>query len=109
MLAYYVESRMRRAWAALLFAEDDPEQAARRRASPVRSHLSSGSAERKAATQRTVHGRPVHDFRGLLDHLAILTRNTVQVHGSHHPFQQLTVPTELRRTAFELLEVKLAV
>ena len=38
-----------------------------------------------------------------------LTHNTVQVQGSEHPFEQLTVPTELQRTAFELLKVKLAV
>ena len=41
--------------------------------------------------------------------MATLTRNTVQVQGSEHPFEQLTVPTELQRTAFELLQVKLAV
>ena len=108
MLAYYVEWHMRRAWAPLLFAEDDPEDAAHRRASPVRPSVPSHSAERKATTKRTAHGHPVHHFRGLLEHLATLTRNAVQVHGSEHPFEQLTVPTELQRTAFELLHVKLA-
>ena len=109
MLAYYVEWHMRRAWAPLLFAEDDPEDALRRRASPVRPSVPSDSAERKASTKRTTHGHPVHHFRGLLEHLATLTRNTVQVQGSQHPFEQLTVPSELQRTAFELLQVKLAV
>ena len=71
--------------------------------------MASDSAERKAATQRTVHGPPVHHFRGLLGHLATLTRNTIQVQGSEHPFEQMTVPTELQRTAFELLQVRLAV
>lgn len=109
MLAYYVEWHMRRAWAPLLFAEDDPEDAERRRASPVRPSEPSESAERKATTKRTVHRHRVHHFRGLLEHLATLTRNTVQVQGSEHPFEQMTVPTELQRTAFELLQVKLAV
>ena len=109
MLAYYVEWHMRRAWAPLLFAEDDPEEAARRRASPVRPSVPSHSAERKATTKRTRDGHRVHHFRGLLEHLATLTRNTVQVKGSEHPFEQLTVPTELQRTAFELLQVKLTV
>ena len=36
MLAYYVEWHMRRAWAPLLFGEDDPVGAATRRASPVK-------------------------------------------------------------------------
>ena len=109
MLAYYVEWHMRRAWAPLLFAEDDPQEAARRRASPVRPSVPSHSAERKATTKRTGDGHRVHHFRGLLEHLATLTRNTVQVQGSEHPFEQLTVPTELQRTAFELLKIKLAV
>ena len=100
---------MRRAWAPLLFAEDDPDDAARRRASPVRPNVPSDSAARKATTKCTVHGYPVHHFRGLLEHLATRTRNSIQVQGSQHPFEQLTVPTELRRTAFELLWVKLAV
>ena len=109
MLAYYVEWHMRRAWAPLLFAEDDPEEATRRRTSPVQPSVPSASAERKAATKRTREGHCVHHFRGLLDHLATLTRNTVEVHGSAHPFEQLTVPTALQRTALELLQVKLAV
>ena len=87
MLAYYVEWHMRRAWAPLLFAEDDPEEAARRRQSPVRPSVPSHSAERKATTQRTRHGHRVHHFRGLLEHLATLTRNTVEVQGSEHPFE----------------------
>lgn len=109
MLAYYVEWHMRRAWAPLLFAEDDPEKMAQRRASPLRPSVPSDSAERQATTKRTVHGHPVHHFRGVLEHLATLTRNTVQVQGSEHPFEQLTVPSELQRTAFKLLQVKLAV
>ena len=107
MLAYYVEWHMRRAWAPLLFAEDDPENAALKRPSPVRPSVPSDSAQRKAATRRTAQGHPVHHFRGLLHHLATLTRNTVQLHGSEFPFQQLTVPSELQRTALELLQVKL--
>ena len=109
VLAYYVEWHMRRAWAPLLFAEDDPQDAERQRVSPVRPSVPSDSARRKAATRRTVHGLPVHRFGGLLDHLATLTRNTVQVHGSDHTFDQLTVPTELQRTALKLLKIPLPV
>ena len=108
MLAYHVEWHIRRAWAPPLFAEDDPGEAARRRASPVRPSVPSRSAERKATTKRAGDEHRVHHVRGLLEHLATLTRNTVQVQGSDHPFEQLTVPTELQRTAFELLHVKLA-
>jgi hypothetical protein len=69
----------------------------------------SASATAKAETRRTPEGRPVYHFRGLLDHLATLTRNTVQVHGADQPFQQLTVPTDLQRHAFEFLDVRIAV
>ena len=61
MLAYWFEWHMRRAWAPLLFAEDDPEDAARRRASPVRPSVPADSAEHKATTKRTTHGHPVRN------------------------------------------------
>ena len=107
VLAYYVEWHMRRAWAPLLFAEDDPRDAKRRRGSPVRPSAPSESARRKAATRRTAHGQPVHHFRGLLNHLATLTQNTVQAHGSKQTFEQLAVPTNLQRTALKLLKAPL--
>ena len=104
VLAYYVEWHMRRAWAPLLFAEDDPAQADARRGSPVRPAKPSDSARAKAASRRTAHGHPAHHFAGLLAHLATLTRNTVKLRGSRHAFEQLTVPTPLQRTALKLLE-----
>jgi len=85
MLAYYVEWHLRRAWAPLLFAEDDPQDAARRR------------------------GSPVHRFRGLLAHLATLTKNTIQPTGDLPAFDRLTVPTPLQQKAFELLGLKIPV
>ena len=107
VLAYYVEWHMRRAWAPLLFAEDDPDNARRRQGSPVRPSLPSDSARRKAATRLTAHGHPAHHFRGLLEHLATLTQNTVRAHGCKHTFEQLTVPTDLQRSALDLLKAPL--
>jgi hypothetical protein len=49
----------------------------------------------------------VHHFRGLLDHLATLTKNTVQPQASLPTFDQLTVPTPLQKQALELLDVDL--
>ena len=43
----------------------------------------------------------------LLDHLATLTRNTVRPQGDLPTFDQLTLPTELQRRAFQLLDVNL--
>ena len=82
MLAYYVEWHMRQALAPLLFAEHDPAAAAEKRASPVKPAERSEPTKRKTNTGRTDHGLPAHHFRGLLDHLATLTRNTVRAHGA---------------------------
>jgi transposase len=107
MLAYYVEWHMRRAWAPLLFAEDDPQGAAERRGSPVKPARRSESAEAKALIKKTPEGETVHRFRGLLAHLATLTKNTIQPTGDLPPFDRLTVPTSLQQKAFDLLEVSI--
>ncbi len=107
MLAYYVEWHLRQALAPLLFAEDDRDGAQRRRGSPVQPATPSESAEAKAVTKRTRDDQPVHHFRGLLDHLATLTKNTVQPQGELPTFDQLTVPTPLQRRVFDLLGVSL--
>jgi hypothetical protein len=109
MLAYYVEWHMRRAWGPLLFAEDDPADAATRRGSPVQPATRSASAEAKASAKKTPEGETVHRFRGLLDHLATLTKNTIQPAGDLPPFDQLAVPTSLQQKAFDLLGVSLPV
>jgi Transposase DDE domain len=109
MLAYYVEWHMRRAWAPLLFAEDDPQDAARRRGSPVQPATCSASAQAKASTKKTPEGETVHRFRGLLDHLATLTKNTIAPQGALPTFDRLTVPTPLQQKAFELLELTIPV
>ncbi len=103
MLAYYVEWHLRQAWAPLLFAEDDPEGAARRRGSPVKPAQRSASAEAKALEKKTPDGDAVHRFRGLLDHLATLTKNTIQPEGDLPSFDQLSAPTPLQQKAFDLL------
>jgi hypothetical protein len=105
MLAYYVEWHMRQALAPLLFAEDDPVDAARRRGSPVQPATPSAGAERKAARKRSSSGQPVHHFSGLIDHLATLTKNTIQPQSGLPTFDQLSVPTPLQKQVFELLDV----
>jgi hypothetical protein len=44
-------------------------------------------------------------FRGLLDHLATLTRNQVRFAGAPATVPMLTEPTSAQRDAFELLGV----
>jgi hypothetical protein len=109
MLAYYVEWHLRRAWAPLLFAEHDPQGAAQRRGSPVKPAVRSQSADDKAATKQTPDGQTVHRFRGLLDHLATLTKNTIQPAGNLPAFDRLTIPTALQQKAFDLLDMPIPV
>ena len=98
---------MRRDWAPLLYGEDDPAGAQSARSSPVQPARKSPRARAKAARGQTPDGHVVHDFRGLLENLATLTRNTVQVAGELATFEQLSVPTALQRKAFELLQVEI--
>jgi hypothetical protein len=109
MLAYYVEWHMRQALAPLLFAEDDPRDAAQRRGSPVQPAARSASAEDKAFSKKTSEGEVVHRFRGLLDHLATLTKNTIQPVGHLPAFDRLTVPTPLQQKTFDLLGIPIPV
>ena len=104
MLVDNVEWHMRRAWAPLLFAEDDPQGADARRRSPVAPATRSTRAANKASTRRTPDGHPVHRFRGMLAHMATLTKNTLKPKGGQTAFDRLTVSTDLQRRAFELLE-----
>jgi hypothetical protein len=48
-------------------------------------------------------GRPYRSFRGLLDHLATLTRDQVRFAGATASVPMLTEPTSTQRQAFELI------
>ncbi len=109
MLAYYVEWHMREAWAPLLFAEDDRQGASQRRRSPVKPATRSARASQKASSKKTPEGETVHRFRGLLDYLATLTKNTIQPQGDLPAFDRLTVPTDLQQKALDLLGVTVPV
>ncbi|MGH9052673.1 MAG: IS1634 family transposase [Acidimicrobiia bacterium] len=102
LLAAYLVWHLRRAWAPLTFADEEPPP----RTDPVARAERSAGARTKASRQKTPDGRPVHSFRSLLDHLATLTRNEVSIPAHPHipPFKQLARPTEVQRRAFELLE-----
>ncbi len=104
MLAYYVEWHMRRAWAPMLFEDDELEQARRQR-DPIRPAVPSASARRKKATHTTPEGLPVHSFDTLLAELASRGRNTYRLksHDSSLTFTQVPDPTPIQRRAYELL------
>jgi transposase len=65
MLAYYVQWHLKRAWASLLFVEEDLP-GARRRRDPVAPAEPTPSAKQKKKLLKTSSGEPVHSFRTLL-------------------------------------------
>jgi DDE family transposase len=100
MLAAHLVWHLRRAWAPLTYTDEQPPT----RDNPVAPAQRSSTAARKASRRRDEHDQPVRSFRGLLDHLATLTRNDIQHgHHAHAPVvATLTIPTPTQRRAFEL-------
>jgi hypothetical protein len=110
MLAYYVEWHMRQALAPILFDDHEAEDAAKQRPNMVAPAQRSAAAKRKARSKATDDGLPVHSFRTLLDDLATLARNTVQVKSANQDpvtFDKLTQCTPVQQRALDLLGVKL--
>ena len=100
VLANYLVWHLRRAWAALTFTDEHPPTDA----DPVAPARRSATAEAKASTKPDANGQPVHTFRGLLDHLATLTRNTNFPTTTPTRIDQLATPTPDQRAAFQLLD-----
>jgi hypothetical protein len=99
MLACYLTWHLRRAWAPLTFTDQDPAQ----QDNPVAPARRSAAAQAKASYQYDPAGQPYRSFRGLLDHLATLTRNQVRYTGTQVTIPMLTEPTSVQREAFTLL------
>ena len=99
MLACYLTWHLRRALAPLTFTDEDrPAQD-----NPVAPAQRSARAQAKSSYQYDQAGQPYYSFRGLLDHLATLTRNQVRFAGAQATVPMLTEPTSTQREAFHLL------
>ena len=103
MLGAHLSWHLRRAWAELTFTDETPPE----RTDPVGRAKRSTAASLKAARRAQPEGTTIRPFQGLLDHLATLTRNTIQVEGTGVSFDQLTEPTPTQKRAFELLGIPL--
>ena len=101
MLACYLTWHLRKAWAPLTFTGQDPPE----QDNPVTPARRSARAQAKASGQHDPAGRPYRSFRGLIEHLATLTRNQVRFAGTHATVPVLTEPTSTQREAFELIGV----
>ena len=99
MLACYLTWHLRRAWAPLTFTDQDPPAPG----NPVAPARRSAAAQAKASCQHDPAGQPYRSFRGLLEHLATLTRNQVRYTGTQVTIAMLAEPTSAQRQAFELI------
>jgi hypothetical protein len=99
MLASYLTWHLRRAWAPLTFTDESPP----RQDNPVAPASRSARAQAKASAQHDPAGQPYRSFRGLLEHLATMTRNQVRFAGTSITVPMLAEPTSTQRQAFELL------
>ena len=100
LLTYYLEWHLRKAWAELLFVDEQPPLAA----DPVAGAERSQAAKRKASTQKTVRDETCHSFRSLLAELRLQTRNTIRIADSPATFTKLAKATPLQARALELAD-----
>jgi hypothetical protein len=99
MLACYLTWHLRKAWAPLTFTDENPPAPA----NPVAPAQRSARAQAKASYQHDQAGQPYRSFRGLLAHLATLTRNQVRFAGATATVAVLAEPTPAQRQAFKLI------
>jgi len=99
LLACYLTWHLRNAWAPLTFTDENPPP----RDNPVAPAQRSAAAKAKASRQQTPNGTPLRSFRGLLEHLATLTRNDVTFAHTTTPIPMLAAPSPEQRRAFELI------
>ncbi len=104
LLAYYVEWHLRRAWAPLLF-EDEERREERKRRDPILPAEPSDSAEAKKRSHQTAEGFPVHSFQTLLAELASRARVTYEIRSGDVTLtcKQMPEPTPLQARAYELI------
>ncbi|MDT7639547.1 MAG: hypothetical protein QOC83_3835, partial [Pseudonocardiales bacterium] len=97
MLASYLVWHLRAALAPLTYTDEAPPA----RDNPVAPATRSTHANGKAGRHHDTHREPLHSFRGLLEHMATLTRNTITL--GQVSFDKITEPTPTQRRAFELI------
>jgi transposase len=97
MLACYIVWHLRDTLAELTFTDEHIPH----RDDPVTPADRSDTAKAKDAGKRTPEQLPVRSFRGLLDHLKTLTRETITFSGQR--IEKISNPTPTQRRTFELI------
>ena len=100
LLACYLVWHLRKAWAPLTYTDEKPPVSD----NPVAPAQRSPQAKAKAAHKHDANGNPLRSFRGLLDHLATLTRDRIRYHDTNIEIDKLTEPTPEQRRAFDLID-----
>jgi transposase len=106
LLAYYVRWHMQKAWAPLLYKDEELE-ANRALRDPVAPAQASASAKRKKKLRKTEDGLPLHSFDTLLAALQTRCRNRCRAQSlpNSPAFFQITPPNPLQQRALELLQL----
>jgi hypothetical protein len=99
MLACYLIWHLRKAWTPMTFTDEHPPD----RHNPVAPAQRSAAADAKASRRHDESGNPLRSFRGLLDHLATLTRNQVRFTATHTDVPILAEATPDQHRAFKLI------
>jgi Transposase DDE domain len=100
LLACYLIWHLRKAWAPLTYTDEHPPT----QDNPVAPSQRSTDADAKAAHKHHADGTPLRSFRGLLAHLATLTRDRIRYHDTDIEIDKLTEATSEQRRAFDLIE-----
>ena len=106
LLAYYVRWHLQKAWAPLLYQDQELEENRLRR-DPVRPAQPSASAQRKKRLRKTEDGLPLHSFDTLLAALQTRCRNRCRAKSlpDSPAFVQVTPPNPLQQRALALLKL----
>jgi transposase len=101
MLAYYVEFHLRKAWAELLYTDQEGSV----RVTPVAPAQPSPAAKEKKKLAHSKDGIPLQSFHGLLKSLATLSKIGIRLGENGPLYTRTTKPTALQARAFELIGV----
>lgn len=107
LLGAHVIWHLERRLESLLFHEEDRDLH-KLQADPVVSLPRSQAARRKDRQQTSDDDFPLHSLTTLLAEMGTLQRHTLRITGTEGSWDQLTVPSQHQRRAFELAGVRLA-
>ena len=97
------------ALATILFEEEEIEKLSSSDLEELLRYQPSAIAKQKAGNKRNQENLPVHSFSTLLNDLATITQNKIQINlqGERVTFDKITQPTALQQKALDLLGVSL--